>query len=119
MSCGLAAPSMSGSPARILSPSRTARCLPLEIKYSLGSPRSGVISTLRLPLVSLPKLTVPSISAMTACSLGLRDSNSSATRGRPPVMSLVLVVSRGILAMMSPGVTSWPSATAMCAPTGI
>ena len=39
---------------------------------------------------------------MTAWSFGLRASNSSATRGRPPVMSLVLVVSRGILAMTSP-----------------
>ena len=35
MSCGLAAPSMSGSPARTRSPSRTERCLPLEIRYSL------------------------------------------------------------------------------------
>ena len=60
--------------------------------------------TLRLPLVSLPKETTPSISLMTAYSLGLRASKSSATRGRPPVMSLVLVVSRGILAMTSPGV---------------
>ena len=41
---------------------------------------------------------------MTAVSRGLRASNSSTTRGRPPVMSLVLVVSRGIFAMMSPGV---------------
>ena len=39
---------------------------------------------------------------MTACSFGLRASKSSATRGRPPVMSLVFVVSRGILAMTSP-----------------
>ena len=59
-------------------------------------------TTLRLPLVSLPKETMPSISVMTANSFGLRASNSSATRGRPPVMSLVLVVSRGILAMTSP-----------------
>ena len=43
---------------------------------------------------------------MTASSLGLRASNSSATRGRPPVMSLVLVVSRGIFAMMSPASTA-------------
>ena len=52
---------------------------------------------------------MPSISAMTACSLGLRDSNSSATRGRPPVMSLVFVVSRGIRAMMSPASMRSPS----------
>ena len=33
---------------------------------------------------------------MTAGSFGLRASNSSTTRGRPPVMSLVLVVSRDL-----------------------
>src|SRR6267143_1881668 len=33
---------------------------------------------------------------MTAGSFGLRVSKSSTTRGRPPVMSLVLVVARGI-----------------------
>ena len=33
--------------------------------------------------------TRPSISAMTAGSLGRRASNSSVTRGRPPVMSWV------------------------------
>ena len=48
-------------------------------------------------------LAMPSISLMTAVSCGLRASNSSTTRGRPPVMSLVLVVSRGILASTSPG----------------
>ena len=81
-------------------------------------PGSGVMMTLRLPLVSLPKVTAPSISAMTACSFGLRASNSSATRGRPPVMSLVLVVSRGILAMMSPASIVSPSCAAMVEPTG-
>ena len=50
-------------------------------------------------------LTMPSISLMTAVSRGLRASNSSTTRGRPPVMSLVLVVSRGILASTSPACT--------------
>ena len=84
---------------------------PCEIRYSFGSPTSGVMTTLRLPLVSLPNETMPSISEMTACSFGLRASNSSATRGRPPVMSLVLVVSRGILAMMSPASTVSPSLT--------
>ena len=104
MSWGLDEPSMSGSPARTWSPSWTLMCLPLGMRYSRGSPTSGVTTTLRLPLVSLPKLTVPSISLMTANSFGLRASNSSATRGRPPVMSLVLVVSRGILAITSPAV---------------
>ena len=45
---------------------------------------------------------------MIAGSLGLRASKSSTTRGRPPVMSLVFVVSRGILTSVSPGKTSWP-----------
>ena len=64
---------------------------------------------LALPLTTSPKRTTPSISLMMAVSRGLRASNSSTTRGRPPVMSLVRVVSRGILARMSPGKTSSPS----------
>ncbi len=106
MSCGFAGPSIIDSPARTWSPSFTVRCLPLAMRYSFGSPTSGVMMTLRLPLVSLPKLTTPSISEMTAWSFGLRASKSSATRGRPPVMSLVFVVSRGIFAMISPASTS-------------
>ena len=66
------------------------------------SPSSARITILRMPLTKPANSTAPSISVMTACSFGLRASKSSATRGRPPVMSLVLVVSRGILAMMSP-----------------
>src|ERR1700730_13290521 len=56
---------------------------------------------------------------MTAGSLGLRVSNSSTTRGRPPVMSFVLVVSRGIFASTSPGWTSSPSATIKWARDGM
>src|SRR6186713_3175089 len=37
---------------------------------------------------------MPSISEMSAGSFGLRASNSSTTRGRPPVMSLVPVIRR-------------------------
>jgi predicted nucleotidyltransferase len=44
-----------------------------------------------MPLTMPPWRTTPSISEMTAVSRGLRASNSSTTRGRPPVMSLVLV----------------------------
>ena len=84
-------------------------CLPRGIRYSLASPLSARMMILRCPLTKPPISTRPSISVMMACSLGLRASNSSATRGRPPVMSLVLVVSRGILAMMSAAKTSWPS----------
>ncbi len=75
--------------------------------------------SLRLPFEMVPSVTVPSISDMMAVSRGLRASNSSTTRGRPPVMSFVLVVSRGILAMMSPGSTGSPSCTIRFARTGI
>ncbi len=46
--------------------------------------------------------TVPSISAMTAGSFGLRASKISVTRGRPPVMSCVPATSRGVLANSVP-----------------
>ena len=63
----------------------------------------------RLPLVSLPKLTVPLFSARIAGSFGLRASNRSATRGRPPVMSRVFEDSCGMRAMTSPTDTFAPS----------
>ena len=62
---------------------------------------------------------MPSISEMTAVSRGLRASNSSTTRGRPPVMSLVFVVSRGIFASTSPGEPFSPSCTIRCAFDGM
>ena len=55
-----------------------------------------------LPLVSLPNDTVPVTSASMPASFGERASNSSATRGRPPVMSRVFDVSCGIRASTSP-----------------
>src|SRR3989338_927116 len=58
------------------------------------------------PLAVVPRDTRPSILVMMAAFLGLRTSKSSATRGRPPVMSLVFAVSRWILATMSPFFTS-------------
>ena len=45
---------------------------------------------------------MPSILEISAASFGRRASNSSATRGRPPVMSLVLAVLRGVLAISVP-----------------
>ena len=115
---------MSASPARTRSPVCTEMCLPFPIRYSFARSgrslpsTSGVMTTLRLPFVSFPKATTPSISEMTACSLGLRASKSSATRGRPPVMSFVFVVSRGIFASTSPASTSSPSFTTRLAPSG-
>ena len=64
-----------------------------------------------MPLTMPPCLTTPSISLMTAVSRGLRASKSSTTRGRPPVMSFVLVVPRGIFASTAPGITESPSST--------
>ena len=105
---------MSGSPGRTRSPSCTLMCLPFGIRYSRGSPRpaSGVTITRRLPRESGPNPTVPSTSETMAVSLGLRASKSSATRGRPPVMSFVLLASRGTFATTSPAATDSPSATA-------
>ncbi len=68
-----------------------------------------------LVLVSLPKLIMPLTSANTAGSLGIRASNKSATRGRPPVMSRVFEVSCGTRAMASPELTRAPSSTLMIA----
>ena len=60
----------------------------------------------RLPRRFSPRIsTVPSISAMTAGSLGLRASKISVTRGRPPVMSCVPETSRGVLASSVPAET--------------
>jgi hypothetical protein len=72
----------------------------------------------RLPLVSLPKLTVPLRSARIAESFGLRASNRSATRGRPPVMSRVFEDSCGMRAMTSPTDTLEPSSRLTMAPAG-
>ena len=70
-----------------------------------------------LPFVSLPNDTVPVTSASMPASFGERASNSSATRGRPPVMSRVFDVSCGIRASTSPTATSWPSLTVMIEPS--
>ena len=84
-------------------------CLPFGIRYSLRLADLGRDEHLALALGVLAEETMPSISAMMAWSFGLRASKSSATRGRPPVMSLVFVVSRGILAMTSPASIVSPS----------
>ena len=55
---------------------------------------------------------------MMAWSFGRRASNSSATRGRPPVMSRVLALSIGIRASTSPAFTSAPGSTERTVSTG-
>ena len=66
-------------------------------------------SSLRLPRTVPPISTMPSIFAISAASFGRRASNSSATRGRPPVMSLVLAILRGVLASSAPAWIFLPS----------
>ena len=63
---------------------------------------TGCTKISRLPRLMSPNRTMPSISEIVAGSFGRRASNSSATRGRPPVMSRVLYASRLILAIVSP-----------------
>ena len=72
---------------------------------------SDSIVTLCLPLTSLPKITLPSFSAIIALSFAFLASNNSATLGRPPVISLVFVVSLGSLAITSPAEIFCPSLT--------
>jgi len=55
---------------------------------------STIIS--RLPRLIFPKDTTPSISDTTAGLEGLRASNNSVTRGRPPVISPAFADLRGI-----------------------
>ena len=66
-----------------------------------------------LPFESFPKETIPEISVTVALSFGRRASKSSATLGRPPVISLVFVVSLGIFDTVSPAKISSPSFTTM------
>ena len=90
----------------------------MAIRYSCSCLSRSVITRRCLPLVSLPKLTVPVTSASMPASFGERASKSSATRGRPPVMSRVFETSCGMRASTSPTCTCWPSRTAITAPTG-
>ncbi len=109
MSCGVDSPSTTVSPFSTCSPSNTMIWRYLGISSSCSLPSVSRMIRRCLPLVSLPKLTMPERSARIAGSLGLRASNRSATRGRPPVMSRVLDASCGILATTSPTPTGAPS----------
>src|SRR5574341_313910 len=116
MSGGSAGPSTSISPLFTTCPSCAITCLSFGIRYSCATLSRSVITRRCLPLVSLPKETVPVTSASTPASLGERASKSSATRGSPPVMSRVFEISWGIRASTSPTPTSWPSRTVMIEP---
>ena len=78
----------------------------------LNSRSNGSVTTMtRLPFTMPLKDTRPLTLASTEGFFGLRASNSSPTRGRPPVMSLVFTLSRSSLAMMRPALTFSPSST--------
>jgi len=66
------------------------------------SPLDETIEIFCFPLTSLPNSITPSFSAIIALSLGFLASKSSATLGKPPVISFVLEVSFGSLANTSP-----------------
>ncbi|GIR65662.1 MAG: hypothetical protein CM15mP70_07690 [Pelagibacteraceae bacterium] len=91
--------------------------VPLGIKYSTGSPSSGLIIILLLLLISLPNSITPETSAKTAGFFGFLDSKISATLGRPPVISFVLDEALGILAIISPALTSLPFSIFKTIPT--
>ena len=88
-------------------------CLLRLTKYLRCSPVLASTKTSRLPRLILPNVTIPSISETTAGLLGLRASNNSVTRGKPPVMSPVLPVTRGILTNICPNSILSPSLTMM------
>ena len=114
MSCGTSGPSTSASPARTKSPECTRKCLPWLTRCSRSMPLSLRTIMVRLPRRFSPRIsTVPSISAITAGSFGLRASKISVTRGRPPVISCVPDTSRGVFASSVPAETVWPSLTSM------
>ena len=60
--------------------------------------RTNLAKSVGAFVAELRKWTFPSMRAISAASLGLRASKSSATWGRPPVISFVLMAPRGSLA---------------------
>jgi hypothetical protein len=72
----------------------------------------------RLPLLILPKETIPSISVTIAGLDGFLASNNSVTLGKPPVISELDPETLGIFTKISPPDTLSPSFTTICEPTG-
>ena len=118
MSPGVITPSESGVPARTASCSWTKICLDKLTKYLRCSPVLDVTMISRLPRFTLPMVTSPSISDTTAGLDGLRASNNSVTRGRPPVMSPAPPRARGIFTRRWPVLIITPSSITTCPPTG-
>jgi len=76
-------------------------CFDSGIRYFKTSPVLDVMITSLLPLLIFePKDTIPSISVTTAGLDGLRASNNSVTRGKPPVISPNEEANLGILAII-------------------
>src|SRR5690606_41581865 len=96
----------------------TRRSSDLGTKYFLICPSLDSIEISRLPRFTPPNVTTPSISVTTAGLEGLRASNNSVTRGRPPVISRVLPVALGIFAKIVPSFIFCPSCTVTSAPSG-
>ena len=95
-------PSHNGVPALIKSPSCTKICFVSGTRYFFGLPDPFGVTMISL----FPRLifgandTTPSISETTAGFEGLRASNNSVTRGKPPVISPVFPNILGIFAIV-------------------
>ena len=124
MSCGLAGPSISGSPAFTRSPACTVDVLALGdqvLLRQIGAQLavvSGVTTTLRLPLVSLPKLTTPVDLRDDRVLLGLAGLEQLGDARETAGDVLGLGGLPRDLAMISPASMESPSLTVMLAPTG-
>ena len=71
-------------------------CLLNGTRYFLIIPSLLSMLISRFPRFTPPNETTPSISATTAGFEGLRASNNSVTRGKPPVISRERPITRGI-----------------------
>ena len=108
ISWGSTGPSSICSPLAMKSRSCTRRNLETGMEYSFTVPSSPVTMIFRLFFTVSPISMVPSSSDSVAASFGVRASKSSATRGRPPVMSFVFSAPRGIFARTVPAETLSP-----------
>nr|ARR75616.1 uncharacterized protein [uncultured bacterium] len=118
ISTGAICPSLNGAPALMKSPSCTRIWRVSGTRYFLTTPSFASTMISLLPRLIAPKETTPSISHTIAGLPGLRASNNSVTRGRPPVMSLSLPRILGIFTITCPAFTSSSASMIMCEPTG-
>jgi hypothetical protein len=95
MSCGTGLPSIRLSPFLTKSPSWTDHLALGDQVFDRLAAVSGSIDDAALGLVVLAEFDAAVDLGDDRVSFGLRASNSSATRGRPPVMSRVLALRAG------------------------